>query len=63
MDKKPDAIFDLMKRLSQAFFTFSEKCEYKEGAGCAHKDFHKDFALANICSPMDCPLIAEYMIE
>lgn len=41
----------------ETFCSFSECCEYRVGADCTHKDYHKDFALANLCTLTDCPIV------
>ena len=54
-----NALHTLVKNANIVFQSFREDCEHRTGVGCDHDDYHKDFALANICKLEDCPMMGK----
>ncbi len=52
-------IHALMKQVNKLFYEFRKDCKHRNNAGCSHKDYHKDFTLANICGLENCPVMEE----
>jgi len=48
-----------LKYTRTIFESFKKECEHRNGAGCTHPDYHKDFALANMCRLEDCPIVMD----
>lgn len=54
-----DAIKDLMRHVEASFQQFKLNCKHRISVGCDHKNYHGDFALANICKLENCPVMEE----